>query len=145
MGIINSSGKYIMNLDSDDELNDNECLEYLYNQFQKYKVDIINYSVLFKETNYINKCPNNNEIVTQPKLYNTLFSEGGEIRDYLIGNKIMKREVYLKAYESFKIAIYNGKWNYFEDDVWNILVNRYAISKLCVDRLIYIYNNNINC
>ena len=29
-----------------------------------------------------------------------------------------------------------------EDDVWNTLVNKYANSKLCVDKLVYIYNNN---
>mgnify|MGYP002625337468 CR=1 FL=1 len=32
MGILNSTGEYLMNLDSDDEINDSESLEYLYNQ-----------------------------------------------------------------------------------------------------------------
>ena len=53
MGILNSNGEYLMNLDSDDELNDNECLEYLYNKSQIYKADIISYNVLIKELNSI--------------------------------------------------------------------------------------------
>ena len=137
MGILNSNGEYLMNLDSDDELNDNECLEYLYNKSQIYKADIISYNVLIKELNSIFKCSRNDNITFQPNLYNSLFNDAGYIREYLIWNKIIKREIFLKAYESFKIWIYNGKWNYFEDDVWNILVHRYASSKLCVDKLIY--------
>ena len=136
MGILNSTGEYLMNLDSDDEINDNECLEYLYNQTELFKVDIIAFSVLLKKYNSIYKCDYNNQILIQPKLYNSCFS------DYLIWNKIIKKETFLKAYEDFKIAIYNGKWNYFEDDVWNVLVSKYAKTKLCLDRLIYIYNNN---
>ena len=34
------------------------------------------------------------------------------------------------------------RWNYFEDDIWNILVNRFANSKLCINREFYIYNYN---
>ena len=67
-----------------------------------------------------------------------------EVSDYLIWNKLIRRETFLKAYEDFKIAVYNGKWNYFEDDVWNILVSKYAKSKLCIDKLVYIYKTNIN-
>ena len=37
MGILNSSGEYLMNLDSDDEINDNDCLEYLYNKTHLFK------------------------------------------------------------------------------------------------------------
>ena len=144
MGILNSTGEYLMNLDSDDEINDNECLEYLYNKTILYNVDIIAFSVLFKNGNWTYKCGYNNEILIQPKLYKSCFLNNNEPSDYLIWNKLIKKETFLKAYEIFKIAIYNGKWNYFEDDVWNNLVSKYAKSKLCLDRLVYIYNNNKN-
>ena len=52
MGILNSTGKYLMNLDSGDEMNDNQSLEYLYNQTQLLKVDIIQFSVFFKLNNW---------------------------------------------------------------------------------------------
>ena len=144
MGILNSSGEYLMNLDADDELNDNKSLEFLYNKTKILKVDIIQFTILFKITNSTFGCVYNNKILIQPNLYQSTFMNDNGISDYLIWDKIIKREVFLKAYEDFKIAIYNGNWNYFEDDVWNILVNKYAKSKLCVDRLIYIYNNNNN-
>ena len=81
-------------------------------------------------------------IQKQPKLFDSLFNKNNIINDYLIWNKLIKKHVFQKAYEFFKQEIYNGKWNYYEDDIWNILVNRYAISKLCVNRLVYIYNYN---
>jgi len=54
----------------------------------------------------------------------------------LIWNKLIKKEIFLKAYQVFKAKIYNGKWNYFEDDIWNILVNRFAKLKACTPKLI---------
>ena len=142
MGILNSTGEYLLNLDSDDEINDNECLEYLYNKTRLYKIDIIQYSVYFVDLNWTFKCNFNNTILKQPKLYQSTFLPNNEVSDYLIWNKLIRRETFLKAYEDFKIAIYNGKWNYFEDDVWNILVSKYAKSKLCIDKLVYIYKTN---
>ena len=41
MGIINTSGEYIMNIDADDELADKENLELLYEDILKTKADII--------------------------------------------------------------------------------------------------------
>lgn len=142
IGILNSTGEYLMNLDSDDEIYDNECLEYLYNKTLSFKVDIIAFNVHFEVTNTTVKCNYDNEILLQPKLYKKNFLENNDLSDYLIWNKLIKKEIFLKAYEDFKIAIYNGKWNYFEDDVWNTLVSKYAQSKLCLDKLVYIYNNN---
>ena len=143
MGILHSSGEYIMNLDSDDEINDNECLEYLYNKNKYLKVDIIAFSLMNKKNNIIYKCNFNSQIFRQPQLFNNIFSKENDIiNDYLITNKLIKKEVFLKAYEFLKNSIYNWKWNYFEDDIWNILVHRYAKSELCLDRLVYIYNYN---
>ncbi len=142
MGILNSTGKYHMNLDPDDEINDSQCLEYLYNQTQILKVDILQFNVFFKAANWTFKWNYNSEILKQPKLYKSTFAGDNGVTDYLIWNKLNKKETFLKAYEAFKIPIYNGKWNYFEDDVWNILVSKYAQSKACTDRLVYIYNSN---
>ena len=144
MGILNASGEYIMNLDSDDEINDTESLEYLYNYTQTLKIDIIVFSLFFKKFNTIIKCDKINEIILQPEINNNNFLPNNEVRDYLICNKLIKKEILIQAYETLKIAIYNGKWNYFEDDIWNILIHKYSKSKLCLDRLVYIYNDNKN-
>ena len=57
LGILNSKGEYLMELDADDELEGRDNLEYLYNKTCKSKVDIISFSFLFKvkDKNYINK------------------------------------------------------------------------------------------
>ena len=57
MGILHSSGKYLLNLDPDDELNNDNDLEYLYNITKKVKVDIISFAYLEKNENIL-KCLN---------------------------------------------------------------------------------------
>ena len=56
MGILNCSGKYLMNIDPDDELEGNDSLEYLYNQATIYNVDIISFDIYNKRANRIIKC-----------------------------------------------------------------------------------------
>ena len=146
MGILKSSGEYLMNLDPDDELISNINLEYLYNQSLISKPDIINFDLLdtgSKNINIIKKCTNY-EIQKQPKLFNESFGYDNIVYDGLVCNKLVKKEVFLKAYKFFKKEIYNGRWNYFEDDIWSILVNKFAETKLCVDHLVYQYNLNVN-
>ena len=142
-GILASSGEYLMNLDSDDELKSYNSLKNLYNKAKRYNLDIINFKFLDKKQNKnINNCNKINLILKQPELFYSIFNKNHEIKDYNIWNKLIKRETFIKAYEAFKKEIYNWKWNYYEDDIWNILVNKYANSKLCVNRVIYIYNYN---
>ena len=40
MGILNSTGEYLLNLDPDDVINGEDSLEYLYNQSKFYNLDI---------------------------------------------------------------------------------------------------------
>jgi len=49
MGIFNSSGEYLMNLDPDDELNDCNDLKYLYNKAKISKADIIAFNIIQKK------------------------------------------------------------------------------------------------
>ena len=142
-GILASSGEYLMNLDSDDELKNYNSLKNLYYKAKRYNLDIINFIFFDKKQNKnINNCNKINLILKQPELFYSIFNKNHEIKDYNIWNKLIKRETFIKAYEAFKKEIYNWKWNYYEDDIWNILVNKYANSKLCVNRVIYIYNYN---
>ena len=144
MGILNSKAEYIMNLDSDDLIYDKGSLEYLYNTTKIYNPDILSFYLIKKKNNLIYKCKYKNKIQRQPKLFKSIFWKNNYIIDYLITNKLIKKEVFLKAYEFLKKYIYKWKWNYFEDDIWNILVHRYAKSKICLNRLVYIYNYNNN-
>jgi glycosyltransferase involved in cell wall biosynthesis len=55
MGILKSTGEYLMNIDPDDEINGNNTLEYLYNQSIISKADIITFNIIYKKENYIFK------------------------------------------------------------------------------------------
>ena len=143
MGILNSTGEYLMNLDPDDELEGEDNLEYLYNITRISHAEIITFGISKKKVNktFINPaCPKKTIVVKQPQLFNSIFNKYNFLNDYLITNKLIKREIFLEAYEEFKDEIYNGKWNYHEDNIWSILVNRYAKSRICINKLIYIYN-----
>ena len=145
MGIIHSSGKYLINLDPDDELNALDNLEYLYNKAITTNVDIISYGYLIKRRKIINNlCDEFDVIIKQPKLFEIEYKYENSTKDRLIWNKLIKRELFLKAFLLFKEYIYYKKWNYHEDNIWSLLVHKLAKSKLCVKKLIYIYNNNIN-
>ena len=142
MGILNSSGEYLMNLDPDDEIKDQDNLEYLYNKVKKSKVDILSFAYIDKiNNNIIIKCSNFHKTLRQPKLFESIFNSSNNINDFLIWNKLIKKEIYLNAYKIFKQKIYKEKWNYHEDNIWSILVNKYGKTMKCINKVIYIYNN----
>ena len=141
IGIIHSTGEYLMNLDPDDEFEGPDNLEVLYKNAKKAKIDIITFGSLFKKNNTkIFKCSNFDEIYQQPKIFESAF-DSGYLKDYLIWNKLIKKDIFIKAYKSFRQKIYKGKWNYHEDNIWSILVHKYAKSMKCLKKIIYIYNN----
>ena len=142
VGILNCKGEYIMNLDPDDEFESSKNLEFLYKSVKKSNLDILSFGALFKYNEEITiKCSNYHKIYRQPELFESAFNTTYNLKDFLIWNKIIKREIYLKAYEIFKEKIYGEKWNYHEDNIWSILVNKYAKSMRCINKLIYIYND----
>ena len=142
MGILNSVGEYLLNLDPDDELEGETNLEYLYEMTQNSKIDVISFSTFFKGKNkVISKCNNFHHVQYQPELFLSAFNSYNRLEDYLIWNKLIKKEVYLKAYEIFKDKIFAEKWNYHEDNIWSILIHKYAKSLRCTKKIIYIYND----
>lgn len=133
MGIIHSSGEYLINLDPDDELKDPDVLKYLYYKIKNANVDFISFTFLEKSSMHlINECGEANKIIKQPKLLELMYNKSP---DLLVWNKLIKREIFLKAYKLFENYIYYKKWNYHEDDIWALLVHKVASSKLCENRL----------
>lgn len=144
MGIINSSGKYIMDLDPDDELASDNNLKYLYEIIERRQVDVITFAYLERGKVTL-KCSNFNEVLEQPKLFNSIFNqENNCIIDYVLWNKLIKRDLLIKVYNIFKKQIYSNKWNYGEDTIWSLLINRYAKSMICTNKTIYLYKTNVD-
>ena len=141
-GIISCTGEYLLNLDPDDEFEGHDSLELLYKYAKKSKSDIISFGSLLKYNNEISfKCSNFHKIYRQPLILESAFNSTYNLKDCLIWNKLIKRDLYLKAYEIFKQKIYEEKWNYHEDNIWSILVHKYAKTMKCINKLIYIYND----
>ena len=142
IGIISSTGEYLMNLDPDDEYEGQDNLELLYKYAKKSKSDIISFGSLFKDKNEIVfKCSNFHKIYRQPSILESAFDSTYHLKDCLIWNKLIKRDLFLKAFEIFKQKVYGEKWNYHEDNIWSILVHKYAKTMKCLNKLIYIYND----
>ena len=53
---------------------------------------------------------------------------------------ITSLEFYIKKKYTFYFGYSDKKWNYHEDNIWSILVNKLASSKLCVNKPIYKYS-----
>jgi glycosyltransferase involved in cell wall biosynthesis len=91
MGILNSSGEYLMNLDPDDELASQDSLEYLYNKAKKTNVDILSFFMLQNQQNnkHIIKCHTKHKIEKQPEIFESIFNNKNILEDYLITNKLL--------------------------------------------------------
>jgi glycosyltransferase involved in cell wall biosynthesis len=142
MGILNSKGEYLMSLDPDDRYQGKSNLKYLYNIAKKLKVDIVSFLVFYLPYRKKSKCfCNYNKIIRQPELYQSLF-KGNILNDFYITNKLIKREIFVNAFNIFKKYIYGEKWNYYEDNIWSILINKYANSSFFINKKIYYYYVN---
>ena len=131
MGILNSTGEYLMNLDPDDRLEGSDNLEVLYNTAKSNNSDFVKY--------LIKRIPFNKEQIKDINFFNEYqFS----IFDYLMTNKFVKKEIFLKVLDIFKKKIYYNKWNYHEDTIWSVLLHRTAKLKKNINKYVYIYKMN---
>ena len=122
-----------MNLDPDDKLASSYNLEILYNKAKNSNLDYIKF-LLKRIPRYkfeIELCEFKNKIQLQ-------------VEDFIITNKIIKKEILFKAYDYLYKEIYKNKWNYHEDNIWNILIIKLSKKKIILNKYIYIYKRNDN-
>lgn len=142
MGILNSKGEYLLSLDPDDKYQGPNNLKYLYNKAKTFNVDIVSFFILYlPEKKKSLKYSNFNKIIKQPQLYQSAFRNGYLI-DFFITNKLIKREIFENAYKFYKKYIYGEKWNFYEDNIWSILIYKYANSLIFINKVIYYYYLN---
>ena len=118
MGIKNSRGQYLMNLDPDDRLYANNNLLILYNKAKILNLDYIIFLIKIK--------PINKTEIEISKIKDKLQLQ---MEDFLITNKFIKKEILLRAFQYFSNEIYGCKWNYHEDNIWNLLTRKYGKKK----------------
>ena len=137
IGILNSNGEYLLSLDPDDEYQGSNNLRYLYNKAKNLNVDVVNFIILYLPGGIKSeKFYNFNQLVKQPELFEKAFKEN-ILRDFYITNKLVKKEVYKKVYNFYKTYIYGEIWNYFEDNIWSILIYKFANSSIYINKKIY--------
>ena len=139
MGMINSKGEYVMDLDPDDQLIGKNNLKFLYNTAKRLKVDFINFFIFYlpdriKSGQFFDF----NIVVKQPELFQSAF-KNDYLNDFYITNKLIKREILIKAFNIFKDKIYGEKWNHHEDNIWSLLIYKYSNSSVFVNKKVYCY------
>jgi len=135
MGILNSTGQYVMNLDPDDQFINENVLKFLFYKSRIFKLDLIEFLLQKFNIKYIKFL---NEFLLKLK-HNHYNSNNITKIDILITNKFIKKDIIIKAYNCYKTKIYGNKWNYHEDHIWHFLINKYAKSKLCIYKYLYLY------
>ena len=131
MGISNSTGEYLVNIDPDDTLINNNDLKCLYKHLRTKKYDMIIY--LIKRIAVNKKDVKKFKYLDDTQLNTT---------DYYITNKIVRKEIFMEAFKEFKKEIFDGHWNYHEDNIWNFLVRKYSKSIKILNKYIYSYKRN---
>jgi len=131
MGISNSTGEYLMNLDPDDKLSNNNDLSTLYKYSKNKKYDLITF--------LIKRIPTNKKDV---EFFKYLDETQLNRTDWYITNKLVRKEIFMKAFHEFKEEIFDERWNYHEDNIWNYLVRKFAKSIKILDKYIYYYKKN---
>ena len=131
MGILNSTGQYLINLDPDDKLIGSHNLILLYKTMKSNDLDLIIYK--------IKRVPLN---TTEEKIYKYMDDIQFDVIDDHITNKIIKKNLFIKAYNEFKNEIFRYKWNFHEDNIWCILVKKFSKRSAFLNKFIYLYKRN---
>jgi len=142
-GILNSIGEYLMFLEPDDLLKGSDNLEYLYNETKNGKEDIIiypHYNVNKKQNRF--KCDIFHKTIYQPEIFKLSFTGYNTIRDEIIWNKLIKREIFIKVAKILEKFMIKERWIHHEDIVWSLFSHKYAQSMKCIDKVLYIYEKN---
>jgi len=131
MGIINSTGEYMMNLDADDKLINYNSLKLIYNKITPINDGYLRY--------LINRIP-----VKSNETYYFDFLNKNQLNfeDFLISNKLVPREIYLKAYSFLEERIFGNKWIIHDDNIWNLLIRKFSNKSIIFDKYIYYYKRN---
>lgn len=146
LGIIKSTGKYLILPDPDDILSKN-CLKILYDYATKYDYEILRFNLYIGKkriltSKSIEKIPN--KPVFQPELLTFIFYGSGSLQhiDFNISNKFIKREALIRALNLLSKNYLNMHMILLEDGTLNYLLHRTAKSFYYLKIIGYYYINN---
>lgn len=145
LGVLYSKGQYLILPDPDDLICKN-ILKICYKYAVKYKIDIIRFNayngngrIFFRHLSPPEKKP-----IYQPILKSYLFYGKGElvIIDYLIHNKLIKRDAFIRALNILNNFYFNLYMIFSEDVLMNYSLYLTAKSFLFLKQIGYLYIKN---
>ena len=133
-GVLNAKGKYILVMDQDDIYSDKELFKNLIEVAENYSLDIVQfrYNEYFSNTDFIkfnsNKnYPNYYKIITQPELGNIeLYLNEKLYKTFCLWDKLIKREIYIKAINFLDEKIWKKKIIHREDHIATFAIYKMA-------------------
>jgi len=145
IGLLSSKGKYIIIPDPDDILSQ-DYIKNCYNYAEKYNYDIIKVISYKEEPISFNDIfyKFDNRPIYQPELSTFAFYDKNELRmsDYVINNKFIKRDKFIKALNSLNSFYSNIYMNRDEDILMNFIIYHKANSFYYLKKIGYYYLKN---
>ena len=149
-GILNSKGKYVMIFDQDDMYTKRDVLSTIYNEIEKYKLDMLGFSSIetygykisdkifkHKYRNYLNT-----PILYQPYIPNRMykFTKTGKVVRVgsVLWNYIIRNELFKKIIGQIDDKFMNTKMVRHEDYLLLFLLTRNAVSLKQIKKILYV-------
>ena len=146
LGVLKARGKYVILPDPDDILY-KTILRSCYNFAEKHDFDMLRFTMYTgNEKNPTNDYINGLESrpIYQPELGTHMFYIKNELlmTDVYINNKFVKKEIYIKALNSFNAFYLNTYMILFEDQIMNFILYRTANSYYFLNKIGYYFLKN---
>ena len=144
--ILLAKGKYVMTLDDDDKYLQRDAFTTLYNEAEKYNLDILKFrfiqSTMFSNRDEFNhKAEYESPIIYQPELSNFMFykASNGYITQNggTLYNQIFRTEVFHNVIKEIDEKYINIKMNHHDDFLLFFLLTRKAKSLKKISRIFY--------
>jgi len=146
IGVLFSKGKYINIPDSDDILS-KDILKNSYRLAKRFNYDIIRFNIVSKNGkikfgSFVNSFKN--RPIYQPELSYFLFHQNNNLilNDFYIYNKIIKREIFIKALNLINKYCLNLYMIYYEDGLINYFIHLSGKSFYFLKKVGYLYLRN---
>ena len=145
LAALNSKGKYIIELDQDDMIIKNDAFDFLYNESETYKLDLLHFNYISgrnisKIPNIDDNMNNDNTIQTKSALRFTIFKKN---RLVLWGN-LIRADLYKKIIYNLWPIIINYKIIFQEDFLITFFLLIYAERFKSIKNIFYYYYRHIN-
>ena len=146
-GILSAKGKYIIILDDDDKFLQRDAFTTLYNEAEKYDIDIVEFrtitsKLVLNKEGYNNTKQEETEIISQNRLKSYLFYNGIfgiiEKKDFKQVKHFVKMELFTKIIKQIDSKYLDLKINYFDDYLFFFLLTRNAKSLKKINRIFYV-------